>query len=109
MGRAQTRIESGYYDKAVGSVPAHAQCAEDVELVFNNAAVCGNSRRAALVLPAPPACTHLPPPTLPVCCRLSIALISPLGGGKNRLTVALVPSDVQYGRVRGAHVRRQVA
>jgi hypothetical protein len=36
---AQSRIESGYYDKAVGSVPPHVQCAEDVELVFNNAAV----------------------------------------------------------------------
>ena len=35
----QSRIESGYYDKAVGSVPPHVQCAEDVELVFNNAAV----------------------------------------------------------------------
>ena len=42
-GRAQARIEAGNYDKAVGSVPAHAQCAQDVELVFNNAAVCDNS------------------------------------------------------------------
>ena len=34
----QAWIESGYYDKTVGSMPAHQQCAEDVELVFTNAA-----------------------------------------------------------------------
>ena len=37
---SQSWIEAGHYDRAVGSVPAHKQCAEDVELVFNNAMVC---------------------------------------------------------------------
>lgn len=38
LGTVQAWIESGYYDRSVGPVPAHLQCAQDVELVFNNAA-----------------------------------------------------------------------
>ena len=37
LGTINAWIESGYYDRAVGPMPAYQQVAKDVELVFENA------------------------------------------------------------------------